>query len=261
MKKKLLSTFYKQLSIPNEVQVLNNKQNDFIIKGSLGWTSVPFNITNFLLNNRIVPKKDSLTTERNDKNNLINNKSIDNFCRYNVRADKLCFLFPYLTFYSPKIDSLVESSHFRSKFGHLKTQIKNQIKGVQEAFVITLKLNGLGYKASLSFINQKKKKCNLPKNFDFTFLEKNGITKIGKSPTTQCLILDLGFSHVISYKIPLEILLFISKSDIISIYGLDKSLVSQFASEIKDLKRPESFTGKGIFYTNEIFKIKSGKKS
>ena len=273
MKKKLLSTFYKELSIPNEVQIFNNNKKGFIIKGSLGWTNLPVNISNFELHNNTLPG-DALSgykglpqTSQNAITSKESHPNMDHFCRYNMKTNKLCFLFPYLTFYNPKLDSLIENSYFKAHFGNLQTKIKNQITGVQEAFVITLKLNGLGYKAFLSLLqqDQKKKRRNLPRNFNF--VEKNEIKNIdsfklkGESSANQSLILDLGFSHLISYKIPLEILLFIPKPDIISIYGLDKALVSQFASEIKGIKRPESFTGKGIFYADEILKIKSGKKS
>jgi len=262
MKKKILSTFYKQISIPNEVQILNNKKDNLIIQGSLGWVDLPLNISRFVPS---VGQKNSLIKDKN--NFLIKNQNIDNFCRYNSKINKLCFLFPYLTFSNKQkvndilwgTEGLKESSYLKANFGNLKTQIQNQIKGVQEAFVITLKLNGLGYKAFLTFLNQKNKKRNLPRNFDFNLLDKNEIP-LGLS-RTQCLVLDLGFSHLVSYKLPSEILLFIPKPDIISIYGLDKSLVSQVASEIKDIKCPESFTGKGIFYIDKIVKIKLGKKT
>lgn len=266
MKKKLLYTFYKQLFIPKEVQIFNNNQNYLTIQGSLGWTSLSFNISDYLLSQHSLPLQSLMLKEHINKNNLlIQNKNIENFCRYNNKTKKLCFLFPYLASFNNKLDSLMENSYFKAKTGQLETTIKNQIRGVQEAFVITLKLNGLGYKASLVFLNQEKKKRNLPRNFDFNFSEKNNIKNLDKNINkffiNQCLILDLGFSHIVSFKIPSEILLFILKPDTISIYGLDKALISQFASEIKSIKYPESFTGKGIFYSDEILQIKSGKKS
>jgi len=209
MKKKILSTFYKQISIPNEVQILKNKKDNLIIQGSLGWVDLPLNIAHFVPS---LEQKNLLI--KNENKSLIGNKDVNNFCRYNGKTNKLCFLFPYLTFYKQQkvhesscvhADKRIkENSSLNANFGNLKTQIQNQIKGVQEAFVKTLKLNGLGYKAFLTFLNQKNKKRNLPRNFDFNLLNKNELSL--DSSLTQCLVLDVGFSHFVSYKLPNEIL-------------------------------------------------------
>ena len=110
---------------------------------------------------------------------------------------------------------------------HLKN-LQNKIVGVSQGFQITLKLTGIGYKASLN-------------------LEKNE------------LILKLGFSHVISLQIPSFITIVIIKSNIIMrSHQLDALM--QYAALVRSYKVPEPYKGKGILYKGEKIRRKEGKK-
>lgn len=75
------------------------------------------------------------------------------------------------------------------------------------------------------------------------------------------LILRLGFSHEIIYNIPPNIQIFNPKSNTLVIIGYNKQIVSQIAAEIRNLKLPEPYKGKGILYFNEQLNQKEGKKT
>lgn len=75
------------------------------------------------------------------------------------------------------------------------------------------------------------------------------------------LILRLGFSHEIIYKIPHNIQIHNPKSNILVITGYNNQIVSQIAAEIRYLKLPEPYKGKGIRYFDEELKQKEGKKT
>ena len=75
------------------------------------------------------------------------------------------------------------------------------------------------------------------------------------------LVLKIGYSHDVFYNIPKNITINILKNNIIEIFGNDKIKVNQIAAEIRALKAPEPFKGKGIRYINEIINKKEGKKT
>jgi len=107
-------------------------------------------------------------------------------------------------------------------FGRL---ISNMIKGVTEGFSKQLEVNGVGYKAAL-----KGKVLNL----------------------------QLGYSHPIDYDIPNDIEIKVEKN-LITILGADKQKVGQVAAEIRLLRKPEPYKGKGIKYIDEVIRRKVGK--
>ena len=72
------------------------------------------------------------------------------------------------------------------------------------------------------------------------------------------LVLNVGYSHQVNYKIPKGIEIKVEKS-IITVSGADKQLVGQTAAEIRDIKKPEPYKGKGIKYVDEIIRRKAGK--
>jgi large subunit ribosomal protein L6 len=113
-----------------------------------------------------------------------------------------------------------------SIWGLNRTLVFNMIKGVNQGHMVRLQLVGIGYKAKL---------------------ENNS------------LVLKLGFSHNIRYMIPNNISISVIKPTLIYIWGTDVELVTQIAANIRSLKEPEPFNGKGIKYLNEIVKIKEKK--
>ncbi|MFH1597482.1 MAG: 50S ribosomal protein L6 [Patescibacteria group bacterium] len=113
----------------------------------------------------------------------------------------------------------------RSLWGTYRALIANQIVGVTEGFTKKLEINGVGYRVALA----------------------------GKKMT-----LEVGFSHSVEYKLPEGIEGKVEKNTI-SISGIDKALVGQVAAEIRAIKKPEPYKGKGIKYDDEVIRRKAGK--
>jgi large subunit ribosomal protein L6 len=88
-------------------------------------------------------------------------------------------------------------------------------------------------------------------------LEVNGVGfKVALAGTK--LTLNLGFSHPIDVEIPKDLQVAVEKN-LITVAGADKQRVGQFAAEIRDLKKPEPYKGKGIKYLDEVILRKAGK--
>ena len=118
-----------------------------------------------------------------------------------------------------------ELQQIKAKHGLQRTLINNMIIGVTEGFIKKLEVNGVGFKVALA----------------------------GSE-----LNMSLGFSHSVVYKLPQGISAIVNQN-IISIEGIDKQLVGQVAAEIRSLKKPEPYKGKGIKYIDEHIIRKSGK--
>ncbi|MEK9160976.1 MAG: 50S ribosomal protein L6 [Patescibacteria group bacterium] len=111
--------------------------------------------------------------------------------------------------------------------GTFAAHAKAMIKGVEEPFKKNLILTGVGYKVELK----------------------------GKE-----LVFAVGFSHPVALTIPEGITATVVKNTI-SIEGADKQAVGQFAAEIRQVKKPEPYLGKGIAYEGEVIRRKQGKKA
>lgn len=111
--------------------------------------------------------------------------------------------------------------------GTLESLCKNLILGVSQGFVLYLELVGVGYRASIS---------------------------------GQDIEFKLGQSHELIYKVPEGMKPFLAKPTIIGLYGVNRAQVSQVAAEIRSLKSPEPYKGKGIRYKDEVILTKTGKK-
>jgi large subunit ribosomal protein L6 len=124
------------------------------------------------------------------------------------------------------LTSAGETKQARANWGTLGANIKNAIEGVTNGFTKKLEIQGVGFKAAME----------------------------GKNVT-----LNLGFSHPVKYQTPEGITITVEKA-FITISGFDKYLVGQVAAEIRDLKKPEPYLGKGIRYFGEHVRRKDGKK-
>ena len=117
-----------------------------------------------------------------------------------------------------------EANH-RALHGLTRTLIANMVEGVDKGFAKELEVNGVGYRA-----------------------EKKG----------NQLVMRLGFSHeVIMEEIPginIEV-----NGNKITVRGIDKQVVGQFAAEVRGKRPPEPYKGKGIKYTTEVIRRKVGK--
>ncbi|MGD0284111.1 MAG: 50S ribosomal protein L6 [Candidatus Saccharimonadales bacterium] len=113
----------------------------------------------------------------------------------------------------------------RAQHGLLRSLINNMIIGVSQGFKKQLEINGVGFRVALN-------------GSDLRF--------------------NLGFSHEVNYKIPTGITVSIEQN-IITVSGISKQQVGQVAADIRALKKPEPYKGKGIKYVNEHIIRKSGK--
>lgn len=120
-----------------------------------------------------------------------------------------------------------ESQRARMMWGTTRNNIANMVKGVSEGFKRVLEIEGVGFRTAVQ----------------------------GKD-----LVLQLGFSHEVKYPIPQGIEIKAEKPTLISITGFDKQKVGQVAAEIRGMKKPEPYKGKGIRYAGEQIRRKEGKK-
>ena len=114
----------------------------------------------------------------------------------------------------------------RAYHGLMRQLIRNMIVGVSEGYQKNLVIVGVGYKAEL--------KQNI-------------------------LVMTLGYANDIEYVIPEGIKVALDGPTKISISGIDKQLVGQTAAEIRSLRKPEPYKGKGVKYDTEVVRSKSGK--
>ncbi|MGB0757782.1 MAG: 50S ribosomal protein L6 [Patescibacteria group bacterium] len=113
----------------------------------------------------------------------------------------------------------------RAHWGLIASLVKNMMVGVTEGYEKKLEINGVGFKAQMK----------------------------GKD-----LELNVGFSHPVTYKIVEGVKVEVDKN-VISVSGIDKQLVGQVAAEIRAVKKPEPYKGKGIKYIDEVIRRKAGK--
>lgn len=123
----------------------------------------------------------------------------------------------------------VWSTQYPNKENAYLSWIHQLIIGVTKGYTKKLKLIGVGFRASV---------------------------------TENTLKLKLGFSHEIEYNFPKEITIVPAKAKgtILLIKGPELTQVNQVAADIRGLRRPDAYKGKGIHYYNEILKLKKGKR-
>ncbi len=114
----------------------------------------------------------------------------------------------------------------RSLHGLSRTLVANMITGVTEGFKKDLEVSGVGYRAA----------------------------KDGKK-----LVLNIGFSHQVIVEETDDIQIDVPAPNKISISGINKQVVGQFAADIRKRRPPEPYKGKGIRYANEVIRRKEGK--
>jgi large subunit ribosomal protein L6 len=118
-----------------------------------------------------------------------------------------------------------EAKH-KALHGLFRALLKNMIEGVSQGYVKTLEIQGVGYKAEV------------------------------KPPGIR---LTVGFSHPVDYPAPPGIKLSVDNNVLVKVEGPDKELVGQVAAEIRKVRPPEPYKGKGIRYQGEQVRRKAGK--
>ncbi len=120
-----------------------------------------------------------------------------------------------------------ESIAAKAMWGTHAALVRIMIKGVQEGYTKILEIEGVGYRADAQ--NQK-------------------------------VTLSVGFSHPVILSIPQGITVLVEKN-VMTISGIDKHAVGQFAANVRHVKEPEPYKGKGIRYRGEYIIRKQGKKA
>lgn len=114
----------------------------------------------------------------------------------------------------------------RALQGLTRSLVANMVTGVHQGFERVLEINGIGYRA-----------------------EVQGRT----------VVLNLGYSHPVNYPLPDGIDALVEKNNVIKLSGIDKELLGRAAAQIRELRPPEPYKGKGIKYAEEYIQRKAGK--
>lgn len=120
-----------------------------------------------------------------------------------------------------------ESDEARALWGTYAAHARNMVEGVSEGFKKILEIEGVGYRAELK---------------------------------GNKLVLLMGFSHPVELEVPAGITALVEKN-VITISGNDKEEVGQFAANVRKVRKPEPYKGKGIRYRGEYIIRKQGKKA
>lgn len=120
-----------------------------------------------------------------------------------------------------------DSQRARAMWGTVRANVKNLVEGVTNGYKKQLDITGVGFRAAAQ---------------------------------GQILTLALGFSHDIKYIVPTGITVTVEKQTTIHLAGADKQKLGQVAAEIRSLRAPEPYKGKGVRYNDEIVRRKEGKK-
>jgi len=119
-----------------------------------------------------------------------------------------------------------DEARHKALHGLTRTLIANMVEGVSKGYMKTLEIQGVGYKAELN---------------------KTGITMI------------VGYSHPVPYQAPAGITFAVENNTVVRISGPNKELVGQVAAELRQIRKPEPYKGKGIRYQGERVRRKAGK--
>jgi large subunit ribosomal protein L6 len=125
-----------------------------------------------------------------------------------------------------------DSKEYKSKHGLYRTLVNNMVVGVTNGYTKQLEIHGVGYRAA----------------------------KVGDN-----LVIQVGFSHPVEVQPPQGITLNVdgvdpvTKATRVSVSGIDKQLVGEVAAQIRRIRKPEPYKGKGIRYAGEAIRRKAGK--
>ena len=119
-----------------------------------------------------------------------------------------------------------ETKLAQALFGLSRTLVSNMVTGVSEGFSKKLKISGVGYRAQLD----------------------------GKN-----LVLNMGYSHPVNMITPSNLSVNVENSTMVTVSGIEKDAVGEFAAQIRAVRPPEPYKGKGIAYEGEFIRRKAGK--
>jgi large subunit ribosomal protein L6 len=119
-----------------------------------------------------------------------------------------------------------EEKRHKALHGLTRTLVQNMVEGVSKGFIKTLEIQGVGYKAEA---------------------KPYGVNLV------------VGYSHPVKYEAPKGIKITVDNNVVVKIEGADKELVGQVAAELRSVRPPEPYKGKGIRYQGEHVRRKAGK--
>jgi large subunit ribosomal protein L6 len=119
-----------------------------------------------------------------------------------------------------------EEKRHKALHGLTRTLVQNMVEGVSKGFTKSLEIQGVGYKAEA---------------------KPYGVNLI------------VGYSHPVKYEAPKGIKISVDNNTVVKIEGADKELVGQVAAELRSVRPPEPYKGKGIRYVGEQVRRKAGK--
>lgn len=120
-----------------------------------------------------------------------------------------------------------DEKHVKQLHGTTRALLNNMVVGVSEGFKKELDIVGIGFRANM---------------------------------TGNKLVLNVGYSHPVEFEIPSDLTVTVENKDThITISGIDKQNVGEFAANVRATRKPEPYKGKGIRYTNEHIRRKEGK--
>lgn len=120
--------------------------------------------------------------------------------------------------------------------GTTRAHLQNYVLGVSEGHICILSLVGVGFRASI---------------------ESTATTVSPDFPGQQFVNLKVGYSHPVELKIPKGIKASTPQPTRILLEAINKEIVTRFAAEIREWRRPEPYKGKGIFVNGETIKLKN----
>ena len=121
-----------------------------------------------------------------------------------------------------------DSIEHKTFHGTTRALLANMVKGVAEGFVKQLVIEGVGYRASIK---------------------------------GNTVVVAAGYSHLVEKEIPEGLTVVCPSQTEIKISGIDKQLVGEFAANVRKIRKPEPYKGKGIRYSDEVIRRKEGKKA
>ncbi|MDP8244055.1 MAG: 50S ribosomal protein L6 [Candidatus Hinthialibacter antarcticus] len=116
----------------------------------------------------------------------------------------------------------------RALHGTTRALIANMVIGVSDGFTRVLEINGVGYRAAVK---------------------------------GTILNLELGYSHPIDYQLPKEVTAEVEKNTVVTLKSYNKQVLGQVAAEVRSMRPPEPYKGKGVKYAEEHIRRKVGKKN
>ncbi len=119
-----------------------------------------------------------------------------------------------------------ESKQHKALHGLTRTLVANMVTGVTQGFTKNLEINGVGYR----------------------------VAKVGNN-----LVFQVGYSHPVEFDPPPGIQFAVEGTTKLSVTGIDKYTVGQVAAQIRNIRKPEPYKGKGIKYAAEVIRRKAGK--